>query len=131
MCLPDMEDRQRHALAQMADTDRLAVRIQGRDHVRERGKPRALAVVDRHVLVHHMQHEIALVRVDGDGADVEGAFGVADGLASYRSLGEDRAGRGRADRVDHGAAALPSAVMMAWPSSRAREMPPSAACFFT
>ena len=30
-----------------------------RDHVGKGGEPRAVAVVDRHVFVHHMQHEIA------------------------------------------------------------------------
>ena len=60
MRLADMEDRQRHRpRCRWPTLTGWPSGIERRDHVRKRGKPRALAVLDRHVFVHHMQHEIA------------------------------------------------------------------------
>ena len=82
MRLVDMKDRELVSFADVADADWAAIRIEGRDDVGECGQPRAVAAFDRHVLVHHVQHEIALSAADRDSPDVEGGLGVDDGLFS-------------------------------------------------
>src|SRR5204863_77198 len=78
-------------LPDCTDADRDAVAIERRDVVGKAGEARAVAVVNRHVFVHHVQDRGVGAITDPDGADVEGLAGILHSLPGDFALPDDLA----------------------------------------